>query len=155
MVALEIFIIGILGLFGLFWQFRLLESSENERMLPAVLLSLVIILGVFIRGIIAIFLDGHSDYEWDHFGMDMLKVIVLSLSFNIKTYLGPIFCAFTLGTTVYFLFETGEFHTVGFIKSFMYWIFQGLDAWVKQLYAVVSFLIVFGGSIYDTDVDIF
>jgi len=151
--TIQIIIIGIMALGGIFWQVSLIEKDNSvgpKRIyLPGILCSIIII-GVLIRGVIAWALDDSSYYEgWDLLS-DVWKSLVLTFAFVGKAYIGPLFIAFSLCTVAYFLIEKGEFKTWVFVDSFLRWIFGDLAGWTRNCYVIGSFIIVLFGCLHDS-----
>ena len=158
MFAVEVILIGLLAIGGVVWQIYFIQQDEKRVSPPLrVIIPLVIggisIIGLIIHGLIANLGDSRSSYDWADMFSNLWRVIVLFITFSIKSYLGPIFTALAVIMVCYFLFEYGEFRVWKFVVAFFDWVFSKMPEWVETLYLVILFLTAIGGSFADGNID--
>ena len=154
--AIEIIVLGILGIVGLMWQIRLVKKDTRrirfhlpKRIVLPVQIGIAALVGLLIYGIMANWVDERSTYEWRSVFRDMGKLFVLFFSFTIKSYLGPIFVAVSLIMFSYFLFEYGEFRAWHFVEAFFDWAFSNMPQWMESIYYFVLYAVAISGSVRD------
>lgn len=154
-LVIEFFLLGGIIVGGIFWQVYLFKRDSERAhapiriIIPAILGGLILI-GIIVYSLIAIYADNRSIYDWKDFGYYFLRCLVLFLSFLLKSTFGPIFTSIIVAMLVYFLFEYGEFRIWSFIRVFLDWIFSSFPKWMETLYITTLFLVATGGAIIES-----
>jgi len=155
--AIELILIGLLTIGGIYWQIFLIDRDNAydfpNRIIVPIIIGIITLVGLLVHGFIANLADNRSVYTWGDMFSNLLRALVLFISFTIKSYLGPIFTTLALIMCIYFLFEYNEFRVWKFVEVFFDWIFSKMPNWIEVVYTITLIIVAVGGSLVDSFYD--
>lgn len=165
MNALMIIVMGIISIVGIVWQVAIIKKDNDndysvpdffenlfegdivyafenlhKRLIPSIILGAIILVGTIVWMIIVLLVDSNSEVTSDlAFGI-LIKVVVLVLAFNFKSYFGPLVVCFVATVSVYNIFEYGFIEYINLLQPLIDWIFDYFPVWIKYTYWVIFLL---------------
>ena len=154
MGLIRIVLIGLLMAGGLAWQIPIIfkdfsDSSKGPtRVLPPVIVSVVLLLGVAVHSTLSV-LDDHAQLKWWFVPLTFGKVLVLCLLIITQSYFAPVAAAFVLSCCAYNWLTDGRLHEIPVIQTTFGWALSGVPEPVGVAYVILVTLYAIGASLWD------
>ena len=152
---LKVLLIGVISAGGIYWQYYLIGEKDAQdgprRMIYASIAALIFVGGIAVATAVGVFDDGRR-VSLSTVLANSGKATVLGLAFLLKSYLAPIFAAFSLSCVVYFLLTYGELHSLPLVQALFDWVFSNAPKWVGGVYAVAVGVYSLVVSFTDSDI---